>query len=733
MRKLVPLLFLFSFFFISSSFAQETKRPKVGLVLSGGGAKGLAHIGVLKALDEAGVKVDYIGGTSMGGIIGGLYAIGYSPDTLMELVCDQNWEMLLSDKVPLREIPIEEKLYDNRYFFSFPVQKEGLGLPKGLVIGQNIDVLLRRLTSPVYDQKDFSKFHIPFLAIATNIVDGSAVVMKKGDLAEALRATMSIPSFFVPVDYRGNYVVDGGVVDNYPVAEVKKMGADFIIGVDVQSPLYNRDELNSLVKVISQTNSFYNQRTFEENIKLTDIYIKPNIKGYDMLSFEASDTLVQRGIEAGKKALPKLKRLVDSLNNIYPEKAEYINTTPLDSVFVKAVIVKGLGRVPEKLITSNLNISSNSWVKLDDIESSINHLYASGFFLQVKYRLINAGQGVVVEVSVKENKTGVIGVGIHYDSYYDVSILGTLKYKNLGLKGTNLYVNAALGKYPMLRALYFLDRGRKPGFGVQTKMYGFELPYYEEHRKLSTFTVRDLQFDILGQFTLQERYSLGWRVGYEGVLTKSLVGAGSSSKTQTFLSAEIYHNVLTFNDTYFPTKGIYLDLRLKYVNALGNDTRSLYGDYNFSPDSYLFTTKFRSAISFSNRLTVLPEAYGGFSLANTTTPFQEMFYLSPGYSHYFDNAFNFYGLDFMQEYGRFAIAGSLSIRQRLLKKNYVEANFSLGGVADLFKNTLRGDNIGFGYGLTYAYDSYIGPIRVNLSNSNKVKTPILYVSLGYVF
>ncbi|MFA8451332.1 MAG: patatin-like phospholipase family protein [Bacteroidales bacterium] len=733
-KKYLSLFFVLLLIFLSLNTFCQNKRPKVGLVLSGGGAKGLAHIGVLKAIEEAGIEIDYIGGTSMGGVIGGLYAIGYSPDSLVSIATDLDWTYLLSDRVPLENIPLEEKIYDKKYFFTFPV-KEGLTLPKGLVTGQNIDLLLRRLTSPAYKQKDFSKFPIPFLTVATNIVDGNPVVIKKGDLAEALRATMSIPSFFIPVDYEGAYVVDGGVVDNYPVREVKKMGADIIIGVDVQSPLYTRDELNSLVKVISQTNSFYNQKSFVENKKLTNIYIQPNIKGYDMLSFEASDTLVQRGLEAGKLFLPKLKRLADSLDKIAPPTIAKHDVSPIDSIFVKAVIVKGLNRVPEQLVTNELHIRPNSWVKIQDIENNINRLYASGFFNLVQYRLIAAGgKDVIVEVNVTEAKSGIIGVGVHFDSYYDISILATLKFKNVGIKGSNLYINAGLGKYPILKTIYYTERGLKPGYGIELEAFGFDFYNYIKEKKEASYSFFDSKLNFINQFTLKKKYSLGLKAGLE--LTNTSNNLGDPKFNHSYLpyfNIELFHKTISFDNWYFPTKGIFIEANLKFTNFLGNRFQKERNIYPFTINSYTFTGKFMGAFSFNSRLTLIPEIYVGLSLLGTSPPLQYRFYLGGDKNNYLETVFPFFGLNLMQKTGSNAISGNLSLRYKLLKKNYVNLGFSSGGVGSSLLSIYEKGNLNYGYGISYAYDSYIGPIKLGISSNSKFTQSVFFISLGYSF
>jgi len=217
--------------------SQKQKRPSVGLVLSGGGAKGFAYIGLLKVIREAGLPIDYIGGSSIGSIIGALYALGYHPDSITAMIRTQNWNDLLKD-IPDRKFKAyEEKQYGEKTIVRLPIKNKTLSISSSMYQGQEIDLLLNYYFSPAYKITDFKKFPIPFLCMGTNLLTGDQVTLDHGYLPTAVRASMSIPGYFSPTEYEGYYLVDGGVVNNYPVKEVKEMGAQFIVGGDVQSGL----------------------------------------------------------------------------------------------------------------------------------------------------------------------------------------------------------------------------------------------------------------------------------------------------------------------------------------------------------------------------------------------------------------------------------------------------------------------------------------------------------------
>ena len=276
-------------------------RKKVGVVLSGGGAKGMAHIGVLKVIEKAGIPIDYVVGTSMGSIIGGLYSIGYSPEQLDSMVRRQDWTFLLSDKIPRSEQNLSERDASQKYVFSIPfgkgVKAEVFG---GLIRGQNLANLFSELTIGYHDSINFNKLPIPFACVSENIVNGNEVNFHEGVLATAMRASMAIPGVFTPVRLDSMVLVDGGVVNNYPVNVARAMGADLIIGVDVQSELKPAGELNSAGAILGQLVNLMGQDLYKKNLKETTTYIKVNVEGYSAASFTPSaiDTLIMRGEEA---------------------------------------------------------------------------------------------------------------------------------------------------------------------------------------------------------------------------------------------------------------------------------------------------------------------------------------------------------------------------------------------------------------------------------------------------
>jgi len=299
---LILLLFLFPQNYLSAqeSNTDSKRRPTVGLVLSGGGAKGFAYIGLLNVFHEAGLQVDYIGGSSIGALIGGLYAIGYHPDTMAKLIRGQNWDEVLRDKMDRKYLSYEEKVFGEKFIVTLPIQDKKVAISPSLYTGQEANLLLNYYFSPAYEVTDFSKLQTPFLCIGTDLLNGQAVTLDHGDLALAVRASMSIPGYFAPTDYEDYYLVDGGVVNNYPVKPVKEMGADIIIGGDVQQGMSKtRKELQSLTAILDQIIGYHRIEANEEGYELTDLYVHFKMK-YGMMDFSSYDSIIALGERVGR-------------------------------------------------------------------------------------------------------------------------------------------------------------------------------------------------------------------------------------------------------------------------------------------------------------------------------------------------------------------------------------------------------------------------------------------------
>ena len=306
-RPLRNFLFSCLFFILAVPAYPQTPagkgRPRIGLTLSGGGAKGLAHIGILKAIDSAGLKIDYVTGTSMGSIIGALYAVGYSADSILKITRGINWDLILSNQSSMRGLIMEEKNEYGRYDVELPWVNHWFRLGTGVIEGQELWLKFAELFRPVCEVKDFSKFSIPFKCVATDVSSGEAVVLDSGEIVSALRASMAIPGFFTAVGYNGRKLVDGGVVRNFPVKDVKEMGADIVIGSNVSGPLLSQEKVTNPIQVLLQIAFFREAEDTRTQIPLVDIYVHHSLEKFSMSSFSQASDILEAGLEEGVKAL----------------------------------------------------------------------------------------------------------------------------------------------------------------------------------------------------------------------------------------------------------------------------------------------------------------------------------------------------------------------------------------------------------------------------------------------
>ena len=423
----------------------QNKRPKIGLVLSGGGAKGFAHVGVLKVIDELGIPIDYISGTSMGSIIGGFYSIGYSARDIETMIKNQNWKQLLGDHISRKYVPFHEKKNYERHVLSFPIKPKGIQLPSGIVKGQNVLNLFERLSIDYHNQTDFKKLPIPFVCVATDIETGEEVVLDKGYLPDAMRASMAIPTLFSPIEIDGRLLVDGGMINNFPVKEVVKMGADIVIGVDVQSGPKSKKELNTFIDIINQSVSLMALNKYKENIDFVDVYIKPKISKYSVGSFEEADSLIYKGEQMGREFIPQLLALKEKYNLKKEERKQYVPPTDSTKYFISEVDVTGLKEVSNSLLLGKLNIETPDTVDLKSLQTGIDRIYGSRYFDKVDFQMLG-GDEKVLRLRVKERTTKRFNVGVRYDSDNKAGVLLNTTFRNKLRSGSRLSFDFEIGR-----------------------------------------------------------------------------------------------------------------------------------------------------------------------------------------------------------------------------------------------------------------------------------------------
>jgi len=698
-------------------------RPKIGLVLSGGGAKGLAHIGVLKVLEEAGIRPDYIAGTSMGGIVGGLYAIGYSADSLEKIANRTKWSYYLSDDIPRRAITLEEKEDYDRFILSIPISEKGIEIPGGVINGQNIENLLSQLCSPVYNIRDFSDFQIPFVCSATDIETGKEVVFRNGYLPHALRATMSIPSIFDPIELNGKLLVDGGLINNFPADRLKEMGAEIIIGVDVGFQSYSKDQLNSMFRIIEQALFFYGESNQTRNRQLCDIVITPSLNDFNAGSFNSTDTIIALGEIAARKQFAQIKALADSLRDLDPTFGVRKNATFPDSLFLVEIRVEGLDKVSGELLIGKLQLSVMENVTPKDIGYAVDRLYSSLYFEKISYTIEKTNrEGVRLILNVKEVSDGTLRFGLHYDSNSKSSILLNATFRNLLLDGSKFAVNGVVGDNPLFRTEFFKNNGWKPGFGAAFQSSRSTAYLYRSNKRISSLNFYETKLQLYTQSVFRNYYSLGAGMEFENSLIRPVIDPIETSPESRYKLINYYAflQMDSYDNPFYPTRGIKVHSGFKLITSS-----------ELHPISF-FHARISKAEKLSDRLTLINHIYAGI-VDGDSIPSQYYFF-SGGYMDSNRNGIMpFAGFDYMEMASKNLFSLKMDLQMRLFSKIYVIGTVNAGNFKSKFNDLFTTSNILSGYGITAGYLSVIGPIELSLSRSSNYGGYEGFFRIGYWF
>lgn len=565
MRRYLP--FLFSLF-IALTLCGQDQEIKLGFALSGGGAKGLAHIGVLKVLEENGIYPDLVTGTSMGSIVGGLYSIGYTPEELSDFASDLDWNDYFNDTYPREFLPVEEKARADRYQLTFAVENGKLKLPRGLIQGKKIQTLLAGLTTPAHGRPNFDNFCLPFRCVATNLETGEAVVFSSGPLRRAIRASMSIPSAFEPVEYEERLLVDGLVVRNLPVQDAFDLGADFVLGVDVGSPLYERDEINSVLTVLDQTSSFGSAASTYQQRALADYLITPNLEGFSTLSYDKADSLILRGEAAARKALPGILAKLDSLGIELPMARRSCEQLQRDSFLVTEVAFKGNEAVTRRTLNQLFHAHIPKVFTIEQLSDEISRLYASGFFKLVDYELQPLEEGYRLVLTGSAAPAWYFRAGINYDTDYKAGLLLNLTGRNLGFRGAVLSADVRVSENPALLLDYLVYTRSSPSIGL--KWHGginfFPGKKYEDWRLVDEFSFHHFNSRLSFISGISRTWSMEAGL-YAERLSQNLKFFSQQNDESYAEQVGMFLKLSrdTYDRTYFPTDGSLTTLRVQWT------------------------------------------------------------------------------------------------------------------------------------------------------------------------
>lgn len=535
-------------------------RPKIGLVLSGGGAKGMAHVGVIRAMEKAGIRPDFVVGTSMGSVVGGLYAMGYSSDELEQIIRSIDWDLIISNRVGFETIAFEEKEYYNRYLLEFPIRNGKISLPSGLIEGQMLSEVLHYYTWPARKYHNFDEFPIPFRCIATDISTGEPVIFKEGYLHDALRSSIAIPTAFTAFQLDSTMVVDGGVVNNFPVDVVREMGADFVIGVNVSDEDFIKAEkLEGFAAILMQLSMAKSLGKTAENIKQTDIYIKPDLGPYGTASFDDFDAILKIGDVTGEKFYPQFKQVADSLGLSDHAQGIGLDARPIR---FENITVIGNSLFPTPLILSKLDIKAGDEVTRDQVQDGINRVFGMNGFYKVDYSLVPASEGnYSLQIRVKEKSSRLLNTSIHYDNQFSAGILINYTARDMIGKSSRTVAVADISQNPKFRIDHYkyVGQAKKLAFNLRLNYLNQELPSYEDGEETSLSIVKNSRAEaqLISTSSLKESFSFGalYENNNSKVRLNSFFPEEIKNVYQSYIGARLRYYRNSQNDRNYPTRG----------------------------------------------------------------------------------------------------------------------------------------------------------------------------------
>jgi NTE family protein len=435
MRRSLAIAVMLFLLCLGSLYALE--RPRIGLVLGAGGAKGLAHIPVLKLLDELDVPVDYIVGTSIGGIIGALYAMGHTGAEIEKITAGLNWDMLFRDLPPRSQRPYFNKKDDGKYQLDLVWDDWFPSAPQGLIFGQNIFQMLSVLTFSYATERDFDRLPVPFRCVAVDLVTGNQVILGEGSLALALRATMAIPTVFSPVKWGDQLLVDGGLLNSLPVDVAREMGADIVIAVDLTTPLGGLESLDSANRILSQSILLVEHEHRRDNAADADMLIQPDMTGLGAMDFfspEKRTEIKEQGEAAAQEAREELLRIKERYSLSREERS--IREARKDLLTIGELSVMGNERLSQEFILSQLDMLSGEQVSVEKINQKVQALYALGYFEQIHYEINQLfGEEIAIMLIVREHPSGKLRLGIRYDNLHKLVGIAGLDFANVLIAG----------------------------------------------------------------------------------------------------------------------------------------------------------------------------------------------------------------------------------------------------------------------------------------------------------
>lgn len=722
MRQLVTLFIIFYSVFFTAQVKEGLKippNPKIGLSLSGGGAKGFAHVGVLKVLDSLGIKVDYISGTSMGAIVGGLYASGYTAKDIEKIVTETDFYTLIANEKTRQETTFFNKNND-KYLLTVPIKNGKVNvLPKAISTGQKNVYMLKDLFKNVSTIEDFSKLPIPFMCIATNLESGKMEIMEKGDLVSSIMASSAFPSLMDPVKIGDSLYIDGAMTVNYPSKPLKDKGIDIVIGVDLSQGLAKRENLNSVIDILNQVIDFGIQKETKNQYKYTDINIHPDLTGMSATSYGDKNQILKSGETEAKKYTDILQQL--------PKRDLKILRSPLNPIFTNVYKIDSLEVTNNKIFRKNyilgkMNLRLPSMQTYGSINKMVDKLYATNNYTFITYDVLTQGDKNILKLDVTEDNTRFfLKFGLHYDEVFKTGLLINATAKRLLFRNSIISLDVVAGDNPRYYFNYFVDNGYIPGIGAYASGMGLELKNKDDDIYEQWNWYRN---EVFLQSIWRDRYAIGGGLSHDYFESKLNAVNSSFGDSHNFFNPYAFIKSDTQDDKDFPSRGIYLNAEGKLIDLFNSERETkifqLKGDLRFN-------------IPLASSITYRLKLFGGFTLGEGNSQY---YYFRPGaiFEQNLGNFNSMPGFEFGDLSSEQMISVSNNIQFKIRKNFFAVGHFT---VANLFENVSAKDILNISHasaGATAGYRSPFGQIKINYTQPFKGrKSGVFSVILGHWF
>ena len=713
-------------------------RKKVAVVLSGGGAKGVAHIGALKVIEQAGLPIDIIAGTSMGSLVGGLYAIGYNAHSLDSIARGMDWAYVLSDREDMRRQTIEDRKRQNTYMLS-----RGLTIGRrdnqggGIIKGKNLDVLLHKLCMGYTDSMDFSRLPIPFACVATNIVDNSEVDFTSGILPQAMRASMAIPAVFSPVRIGDQVLCDGGLCNNYPVDLAKKLGADVVIGVSVPDTLKKAGDLGSTFNILMQIVDLNTLNKYSDNLAITDVAIRVNPEGYSAASFTpaAIDTLLRRGEEEARRHWDDLIALKDRIGigpDFVPRRLNPLRPSVMtEKVRIVGCTFENMTPRDEEFLSQKFHLNRLDSINTKGEEEITTSMRVDLFFQTATSRLVEEEDGYRLILTAGNRKTSQLNLGFRFDTEEMVALQLNA---NLPLKET-LYFSSdltlRLGKRILAggEIIYHPSGVRltRPAFSYYFRRNDIGVYYAGEREYTVLYNHHQAAIEPLNFSIRNFNFRIGLRWDYFHFNNK-LQSADSREvefDNEHYFSYRASVNYNSEDDWHFPTRGARFLAGYAYITTNFARLNGVSGVSDVS-------ASWRKSFAVSDRFTIQPLLYGRILFGDYIPHIFGNIVGGSTFGHYVEQQMPFAGLGHVEYAERHFAAIQLQAQQCIGRSHYVLVKASVAQHADELKDLLKTKTM-IGGQIAYYYNSMFGPLGGSIGYSNRTKTPYFYINLGYEF